>query len=260
MLIDWFTVAAQAVNFLVLVWLLKRFLYKPVLHAMDAREQRITAQLREAETQKAEARKEGEKLRAAREEFERIKEVRLKEVSDEVSAMRYQLTEEARHETDHLRTTWRETLQAEQKTLLKEMARRVQQETFSIASKVLRDLAEKEIEEQIVEVFVRKLCNLNGAEQKSIAALAKSSQSPILIRTASELSDPARAKIEKTVKAVFADDRRIEFEKAGELIGGIELIGDGHKISWSISDYLSSLQDSIHEMIDQKSGSNESSG
>ena len=69
----------------------------------------------------------------------------------------------------------------------------------------------------------------------------------------------ARAEIEKTVKAAFADDRRIDFEKAGELIGGIELVGDGHKISWSIGDYLSSLQDNIHEVIDQKSAGNESS-
>ena len=41
MLIDWFTVGAQALNFLILVWLLKRFLYKPILDAIDAREKRI---------------------------------------------------------------------------------------------------------------------------------------------------------------------------------------------------------------------------
>lgn len=259
MLIDWFTVAAQAVNFLILVWLLKRFLYKPILGAMDAREQRIASRLRQAETEKAQAREDGEKLRAVREEFERTKQAHLKEVTDQVNAMRHQLTDEARHEIDGLRAKWRATLQADQKTLLKEIAGRVQQETFAIATKVLRDLAGKEIEEQIVEVFVRKLRRLNGAERKSIAALAKSSQSPILVRTAFDLPGPARAEIEKTVKAAFADDRRIDFEKAGELIGGIELVGDGHKISWSIGDYLSSLQDNIHEMIDQKSAGNESS-
>ena len=37
MLIDWFTVGAQALNFIILVWLLKRFLYKPILDAIDAR-------------------------------------------------------------------------------------------------------------------------------------------------------------------------------------------------------------------------------
>ena len=38
MLIDWFTVGAQALNFLILVWLMKRFLYQPILHAIDERE------------------------------------------------------------------------------------------------------------------------------------------------------------------------------------------------------------------------------
>ena len=51
MLIDWFTVGAQAVNFLILVWLLKRFLYKPILKAIDAREKRIAAELADAATQ-----------------------------------------------------------------------------------------------------------------------------------------------------------------------------------------------------------------
>jgi F-type H+-transporting ATPase subunit b len=59
MLIDWFTVAAQAVNFLILVWLMKRFLYKPILNAIDAREKKIAATVADASKQKADA--EGEK-------------------------------------------------------------------------------------------------------------------------------------------------------------------------------------------------------
>ncbi len=45
MLIDWFTVVAQAINFLILVWLLQRFLFKPILGAIDEREKGIAAQL-----------------------------------------------------------------------------------------------------------------------------------------------------------------------------------------------------------------------
>ena len=58
MLINWFTVCAQAINFLILVWLLKRFLYKPILHAIDEREKGIAAQLADAEAKKAEAQKD----------------------------------------------------------------------------------------------------------------------------------------------------------------------------------------------------------
>jgi F0F1-type ATP synthase, subunit b len=62
MLIDWFTVGAQGLNFLILVWLMKRFLYRPILHAIDEREKRIAAELSDAEATKAEAQKSGTNL------------------------------------------------------------------------------------------------------------------------------------------------------------------------------------------------------
>lgn len=40
MLIDWFTVGAQVLNFVILMWLMKRSLCQPVLDAIDAREDR----------------------------------------------------------------------------------------------------------------------------------------------------------------------------------------------------------------------------
>ena len=58
MLLDWFTVGAQTLNFLVLVWLMKRVLYKPILDAIDAREKRIALALADAAAKKAEAQKE----------------------------------------------------------------------------------------------------------------------------------------------------------------------------------------------------------
>ena len=60
MLIDWFTVGAQIVNFLVLVWLLRRYLYRPVLAAIDAREQELAARRDAAAADRARATKERE--------------------------------------------------------------------------------------------------------------------------------------------------------------------------------------------------------
>ena len=57
MLIDWFTVGAQALNFVILVWLMKRFLYKPVLAAIDVREKRIAKEIADADAKKADAQK-----------------------------------------------------------------------------------------------------------------------------------------------------------------------------------------------------------
>jgi len=55
MLIDWFTVGAQVLNFVVLIWLLRRFLYQPVLNAIAAREKRIADQIADAAAKEAQA-------------------------------------------------------------------------------------------------------------------------------------------------------------------------------------------------------------
>ena len=70
MLIDWFTVGAQVLNFLILVWLMKRFLYKPILNAIDEREKRIATELADADAKKAEAQKERDDFQHKNEEFE----------------------------------------------------------------------------------------------------------------------------------------------------------------------------------------------
>jgi len=84
MLIDWFTVIAQVVNFLILVWLLKRFLYKPILNAIDAREQRIAKELADAEAKQTEAQKERDEFQRKNEEFELQRTALMDKAKEEV--------------------------------------------------------------------------------------------------------------------------------------------------------------------------------
>src|ERR1700733_11157535 len=101
--IDWFTVVAQAINFLILVWLLKRFLYKPILHAIDEREKGIAAQLAEAEAKKAEAQQERDDYQHKNETFDQERAALLTKATDEAKAERQRLLDEVRKETDALR-------------------------------------------------------------------------------------------------------------------------------------------------------------
>ena len=82
MLIDWFTVGAQALNFIILVWLLKRFLYKPILDAIDAREKRIAAELADADAKKAEAKKERDEFQHKNEEFDEQRAALLRKATE----------------------------------------------------------------------------------------------------------------------------------------------------------------------------------
>src|ERR1700679_2484181 len=96
MLINWFTVCAQAVNFLILVWLLKRFLYKPILVAIDAREKRIAAELANAAVKEADALRERDEFRRKNQDFDQERATLMAKAANEAKAERERLVDEAR--------------------------------------------------------------------------------------------------------------------------------------------------------------------
>jgi F-type H+-transporting ATPase subunit b len=117
MLIDWFTVIAQAVNFLILVWLMKRFLYQPILKALDAREKRISAELADADAKEADAIKERDEFKHKNDEFDRQREAMLKKAAEEAASERSRLFDAARKEADNLRDKLQDKLSGEYRNL-----------------------------------------------------------------------------------------------------------------------------------------------
>src|SRR5271157_3837052 len=100
MLIDWFTVGAQIVNFLILVWLLKHFLYKPILNAIDVREKKIAAELADADAKRADANKERDDFKHKNEEFDQQRAALLNKATEDAKVERQRLLDEARQATD----------------------------------------------------------------------------------------------------------------------------------------------------------------
>ena len=137
MLIDWFTVGAQVVNFLILVWLLKRFLYKPILHAIDEREKRIAKELADADTKKAEAQKERDEFQHKNAEFDQQRATLMNKATEEAKTERQRLLYEARQAADILSAKRQETLRNEAHNLNQAISRRTRLEVFAIARKAL---------------------------------------------------------------------------------------------------------------------------
>lgn len=249
MLIDWFTVGAQAFNFLILAWLLKRFLYKPVLDAIDAREKRIAAELADADARKAEALKERNAFRQKNEEFDRQHAEMLRKVSDEAKAERKRLADETRDAMETERARQKEALQNDAHKLQQSISNMAQREVFSIARKTLSDLAGETLEDRIVEVFVARLHALKGEARDDLAAALKPGATPISVRSAFDLTVDQRAAIESALNAVLSADVHLQFETSSDVVSGIELRANGQKVAWSIADYLSSLQEGVNSLL-----------
>ena len=252
MLIDWFTVIAQVLNFLILVWLMQHFLYKPILHAIDAREKRIATELADADAQKADAQKERAEFQHKNEEFDQQRAALLTTATDEAKTERQRLLDEARQAAAALSSKRQETLRNEEHDLHQAISRRTQQEVFAIARKALTDLAGTSLEERLGEVFTRRLREMDDQTKADLAEALKTASDPALVRSAFDLPAEQRAAIQYAINETFAADIHIRFETAPDLISGIELATDGHKVAWSIADYLASLQKGVEELLKEQ--------
>jgi F-type H+-transporting ATPase subunit b len=252
MLIDWFTVGAQAINFLILVWLMKRFLYKPILNAISEREKKIAAELADAAKKKTDAQKQEDDFKHKNEEFDQQRTALFKKATDDAQAERERLLGEARKAAEALSAKQLETMRSEEQHLQEAIRRRTQQEVFSIARKALTDLATASLEERATDVFNRRLRMLDGQMKNDIGAALKSGPDPALVRSAFDLPAGQRAAIQNALNETFSAQIRIRFETAPDLVSGIELTTKGQKVAWSINDYLTSLENGVEELMKEQ--------
>ena len=252
MLIDWFTVGAQVLNFLILVWLLKHFLYKPILKAIDAREKRIASELADADAKKSEAQKERDEFQNKNKVFDEQRSALLGKAADEARVERERLLDEAHKDAGNLRAVQAAALRNDQKRLASAITNLAKQEVFGIARKTLADLAMVSLEDRMGEVFTRRLREMDGKAKALLGAALKSSSEPAVVRSTFDLGAAQRAAIQNALNETFSAEIHIRFETSPDLISGIELTTNGRKVAWSIADYLASLGKGVDELLKKK--------
>ncbi len=252
MLLDWFTIGAQALNFLILVWLMKRFLYKPILNAIDAREKLIAKELADAEAKKSEAQREREEFQKKNEEFDQQRAALLAKATDEAKAERLRLLEAARQAADALSAKRQASLINDARNLHQAISRWTQKEVFAITRKALTDLAAVSLEERMGEVFTRRLRALDDQAKAVLGEALKKNSEPALVRSAFDLPATQRAAIQNALNETFSAEIHIRFETAPDLVSGIELTTNGQKVGWSIADYLATLEKGVGDLLKEK--------
>jgi F-type H+-transporting ATPase subunit b len=252
MKIDWFIIAAQIINFLILIWLMRRFLFKPIFFAIDTREKRIATEIENAEKEMNSAQKERDELKHKTEEFDLQCVALLNKAKDEAQALRQRLLDEARDFAETLHSQYRESLRNEAHSLHEKIGHWTQQEVFAIVRKVLSDLAGADLEERLGTVLTRRLYEMKSGEKASFTELLATGLGPVLVRSAFDLPVNLRSMIQQAINETFSAEIRLQFETVPDLIAGIELNANGYKVSWSIAEYLMSMEKSLNDLIEDE--------
>ena len=249
MKINWFTVIAQVINFLILVWLLKKFLYKPILNAIDEREKKIRDQLKDADDKKAVAQKEQDDFKKKNDDFDQQKKELMDKAVADANTQKQQLMDAAKTQADDLRTKMEKAAKEKQENDNLQITEKIQQQVFAITRKALTEIASISLEEQSANTFNQHLAALKDDDKKQFIDAFKSNANAILVRSAFDLSAKQQGEINNEVNVLLSADAHLQFKTTPEIISGIELSTNGYKIAWSFSAYLNSLEKNIAETM-----------
>lgn len=239
--VDWVTVTAQIVNFLVLVWLLRRFLYRPVLDAMARREQRIAARLDDAQAREEEAARAAQRHAAESEALERRRETLLAVAREDAEQEKQRLLEAARAEAGEARVRWQQEVARERASFLADLRQRSAEGVQAIARSALRDLADVGLEEQLIEAFLARLSSLDAADRAALRAAGDD----LLVQSAFELQPASEERLATAVREALDADLPVRFEQNAALLCGIQLVGNGQRLGWDLAGYLDTLAERV---------------
>lgn len=253
MLIDWFTVAAQIVNFLILVGLLRYFLYNRIINAMEQRKKKIHDQLQDARRERKEATKESDALERRKQELEEQRKEILSRAEKEAEEHRVQMIEKAHSEVEDNRRQWQEFLRQDQVSFLKELRQKAGIQIFAVSRKLLKDLGDVSIEEQMIGLFIKRIKALDQDNKHGMADAVGKSDGKVTIRSAFDLSDLTKQNISRVIREEITDKAEFHYEKSETLVLGIEIKCQGRKLSWSSEDYLKDLEKQVNSVLEKES-------
>lgn len=251
MQIDWVTVAAQIINFLILIWLLQHFLYGPIVGAMRRREQRIEDRLKEAQKKQQDANKEAETFRNKQAEIENQRDDLIGQARQEAKVFHQSLENEAREYVKQARNAWFKQLAQEKDEFLIELRMQTAKQVQDICRSALFDLAESKLEGQMVLRFCDRFKSLDNEHLQKIVEAAKQAGNEIIIESSYELPPSMKAQIKKIVNETLKKSFEIRYFQANDAPIGIRLRAGSQIVEWSLNRYLDQVEKAIENKLSQ---------
>ena len=250
MSIDWFTFTAQILNFAILMWLMNRFLYEPIINAIEQRQSQIDDQFARAESLQEEAESREHEYERQIESLHQRREELLAEAARDVDAWRTEHTRKARDDVQFARFEWESALVRDKQNLITSLQREIAQQSVELSRHVLRQLADADLESRIVARFLQKLSNADSRIIETISETAASGH-PLVVETASALTEAHRDDLRSRILSILSrSDAKVMFRTNPDLIGGIELTSSDSRIGWSVREPLAELESDFLDAID----------
>lgn len=241
MQIDTTTFVLQLVNFVVLVWLLHRFLYRPVLAAIDRRRAAIDQSMADAkrvrdEAEGLHARYEG---RVAAWERERVQA--RSALDAELAALRKKGLAEIAQAEDRERGRLAALQEKRESDWKRETEQRALDQAAAFAARVLERVADPALDERLAGVLAEDLGSWPEEQLQPLAAAARAAGGRLAVRSAHLLPDAVRDRLTRALSKHLGVECRPEFAVDAALLGGVSVAVGPWVLQASLRDELRAL-------------------
>lgn len=175
-----FEIIAQIFNFLILMYLMNRLLYKPVMETMRKRQEEIAMKLDEAERMEMEARELIESYRKKMTGIEEERRSILDEANEEAGLRKESLLEGFREEALKKRRSFLDEVESEKERLSEDLRVSLARNASLIAGGILNEVSGEELSERALETFLKRIRELkpeddylSGAEVRPLVKSAR---------------------------------------------------------------------------------------
>lgn len=248
--LNWSTFLLEIINFLILVWLLTRFFYRPILQVINNRREDTQKILDESATlhEEAEALKASYQDRLSEWEQEQQNERRI--LHKDITGERKQLLDDLQHELEREREKTgilAQRQQAEEQHKLEQLALR---QGAAFSAKLLTRLANPELETAIVNLVIEDLDTLSSARQQLLQAGYSDTKSGFIISSAYPLPVSSKQHIEKKLAEIIGAKIQCHYKQEHDLIAGMRIATGSWLLQASLRDELKYFTDMEHHDLD----------
>ena len=250
--IDLFTFIAQIINLLILLFLLRKFLYLPVLKAVADRQKAVADELQAAEDAEKKARQTVKDCEKQMQRLEVQKHNILQQAHKDADKLAAELNDAAREEYQHMQKRWQQRIEAEQEGFEQTIRKAITVQFNHFAQKALQQVADIDISDLAVDKFIKQLQSLPAEKQKAYAE-AFHDKTQIEVQSATALSDKNKAELEKSIRTLWnlSAKTRFLFTVNPELIAGVCLVAEEQLVAWNLEEYIQQFGKNLNKEITQ---------
>lgn len=217
------TFILEIINFLILIWILQRLFYKPLLEAIDKRKQFIDQSLAEAKTLQQQAEEQRNLYENRQKLWEQDKQAALNELHQQIEVERRTQLALLSADLEQERQKNNVTLQRQQKELQQQAQKRALQNGARFAGMLLKQSASPELEAKLFAMLLDNLVTLPEACRLCLQMLGAKKSVPIKITSAYELSDIQRQKLQLKLSSLIDSQISFQYHQDPDLIAGLRM-------------------------------------